>query len=189
MQKILSKEIISEELSEGAIINNHHEGFPEDYLVLHCILKSHKNKIKRFLEIGTSKGMGTKIIKNALGDSVVYSLDLPTDLSYLSSDFPEENNMAYFCDLPFIQLRGDSTKFDYEKYFPIDGWFIDAKHSYENVLIESKVAIKSNAKLIIWHDTDITEVYNAIIEAFKGDKDYKLFRVTDTRIVYAVRSN
>lgn len=191
MKQQLSKEIITDEFIKDAIINNCHEGFIEDYLVLHSLLKIYKENISRFLEIGTHMGMGTKIIKNALGDScVVYSMDLPPALSYISWNYPIANgkdNLSCMCDLPFVQLLSDSTKFDYTSIYPIDGWFIDGNHNYYNPLIESKAAIKSNAKLIIWHDTDINDVYRSIIDAFKDNIDYELFRVQYTRISYAVR--
>lgn len=187
----LYKEIVTEELSKGAVINNCHDGFERDYLVLHSLIKIYGNDISRFLEVGTNKGMGTKVIKNALGgNSTVYSLDLPLELCHMSDEYPMisgKDHLSCMCDLPFIQLRGDSTKFDYNSIYPIDGWFIDAKHSYDNVLIESKEATRLKAKLIVWHDADIDAVCRAITDAFKDDRRYDLFRVTDTRICYATR--
>lgn len=184
MQKILSSEIIIPDLAKDAIINNDHEGFPLDYTVLHCLLKIYKPKT--FLELGSHKGTGTKIIKNALGeDSKVYSMDLPPDMGYTSWNY--SNDVGINCDLPFIQLLADSTTFDYSFIYPIDGWFIDAAHTYDNVLHESKEAIKSVAKLIVWHDADINDVYTAIQDAFEGNEDYELYRVIDSRICYAVK--
>lgn len=192
MKKINYNQIITLEKSKDAIINTHHDGFEKDYLVLHCLLKDYSSYIKTFLEIGTNRGMGTKIIKNALGNkSQVYTLDLPFELSHHSPDYPVFNgkdHMAHLCDLPFTQIRSESTKYDYKKIYPIDGWFIDGKHNYDNPFFESKEAIKSNAKLIVWHDADITDVYNAITDAFKNNNDYSLFRVIDTRIAYAIRN-
>jgi len=187
---IKSTGIISDQLISDAIINNEFQGFKEDYLVIHCLLKLHQSKIKRFLEIGTNVGTGAKIIKNALGDhAVVYSLDLPTELAHISHQHPimegKGDNVGVRCELPFIQLRGDSLKFNYSSIYPIDGWYIDGEHNYDNPFHESKEAIKSNAHLIIWHDSDIPDVFNAITSAFKGNKQYNLFRVTDTRILYA----
>ena len=59
-------DIYSEELAQGAIINDRHPGFKEDYLMLVCLLKKHN--IKSCFEVGTHSGWGTMIIKNALGE-------------------------------------------------------------------------------------------------------------------------
>lgn len=187
-------DIYSEELAKDAILNQEYKGFKEDYLTLHCLLKIHKPH--HFFEIGTNMGTGTKIIKNALGEnSKIYSLDLPTELAHISLQHPinegKGDNVGSRCNLPFIQLRGDSLQFDYFKYYPIDGWFIDGEHDFKHSNHESKEAIKSKAKIIIWHDSDIENVYNGIMNAFKGIEysciSYDLFRVADTRIAYALK--
>ena len=93
------------------------------------------------------------------------------------------------CDLPFTLLRGDSLKFDYAAH-PAEAYFIDGEHDYEHPYHETTQALKNNPKLIIWHDSDMEPVYNAIIDAFNRErklKQYDLFRVTDTRIAYALR--
>lgn len=186
MNQQFSEDIITDQFASGAIINTDHEGFPKDYLVLWCLLKKYKNILKTFVEIGTHQGTGTKIIKSAVGaECIVYSMDLPYELGYLSWNYTDR--IGINCNLPFIQLRADSTKFDFCSIYPIDGWYIDGGHAYENVFIESQEAIKSNAKLIVWHDADIDGVYKAIIDAFQDNGDYDLFRVQDTRIAYALR--
>lgn len=189
MNSITYNDIVKEELIKDAIINNYPcQGFKEDYLVLHCLIKKYNKNISRFLEIGTNTGIGTKIIKNALGEkSVLYSMDLPIELSHIGRDYPGAAKLSRLCDLPFIQLLSDSTKFNYELIYPIHGWFIDGEHNYYNPHLESLEAIKSNAKLIVWHDVDISDVNRAIIDAFKDSDSYELFRVVDTRIAYAIR--
>jgi hypothetical protein len=77
--------------------------------------------------------------------------------------------------------------YDYRQHYPIHGWFIDGEHTRPYVLHESREAIKSGARLIIWHDADIPEVLAGILEAFEGNTDYFLFDVEDTRIAYALR--
>jgi hypothetical protein len=47
--------------------------------------------------------------------------------------------------------------------------------------------LKLNPKIIIYHDSDIECVYKGICDAFAGNTHYDLFRVTDTRIAYAVK--
>lgn len=183
MIKINSSDIVTEKLSKGAII---HEHFAIDYLVLHCLIK--KYLPKTFLEIGTNMGVGTDIICNANPKMKVYSLDLPYELSHVSKQSPvsegKGENTGRMCKYPFIQLWGDSTKYDYSQNF--EGWYIDGEHNYDNPYIESCEAIKNGAKLIVWHDTDMEEVYKAVTDAFKGNNDYDLYRVEDTRISFAL---
>jgi hypothetical protein len=183
-------DIVTPELLEGAIENNAHPGFLQDYHVLHCLLR--KYQPKRFFEIGCNMGDGTKIIKNALGvDSQVFSLDLPTELAHVSLQHPisegKGDSVGHRCNLPFTLVRGDSMTYDYAQHYPIDGWFCDGEHNYDNPLHESKEMIKSGAGLIVWHDSDIAEVYKGITDAFEGNQDYELYRVQDTRIAYALR--
>lgn len=188
MKQITSKEIITPELSQDAILNEEHTGFKEDYLVLHCLMR--KCMPATVLEVGTNMGTGTKIIKNAVKDGKVFSLDLPTELIHLSMQHPvnegKGDNVGRNCDLPFSQLRSDSLTFDYSSC-PCEAYYIDGEHDYEHPHHESKGAISQNPKMIVWHDSDIPEVYKAIVDAFEGNDNYDLFRVTDTRIAYAIR--
>lgn len=189
MIPILSKDIITPELQYGAIFNFEFDGFYLDYLVLHCLLRIHKPK--RFLEVGCNMGTGTKIIKNAIWDSEVYSLDLPTELAHISLQHPisegKGDNVGKNCNLPFTLLRGDSLKFDYTTVYPINGWFIDGEHDYDHPHHEAKEAIKSGAEFISFHDADIACVGQAIEDAFKNNESYDVFRVADCRIAYAIK--
>lgn len=183
------KDIVTPELLKGAIENNEFHGFREDYHVLHCLLKLHKPKT--FLEVGTNMGRGTKIIKNALGTgSDVYSLDLPTELAHVSLQHPinegHGDRVGHLCDLPFTQLRGDSMAFDFSQY-PCEGYFIDGEHDFEHPFRESNEIFKLLPKIVIWHDSDIPEVWQAIEMSVKLSDNYNLCRVEDTRIAYALR--
>lgn len=199
MKKILSSDIITHELAENAILNEEYYGFKEDYLVLHCLIK--KYKPKTFFEIGTNMGTGTNIICNANKGMKVYSLDLPYEMAHVSLQSPVSEgkgmNTGKNCKREFTQVWGDSRTFDYTQYYPIEGWYIDGEHSYLNVQTETISAIESGAKLIVWHDTDMVEVFNAIREVFQGPHysgdefskkvlKYQLYRVTDTRISFAI---
>lgn len=189
MKQLTSKDICLEKFTNGAILNEEFTGFKEDYLTLHSLLRDFNPKT--LFEIGTNMGTGTKIIKNALGpDSTVFSLDLPTDLAHISLQHPinegKGDSVGHKCDLPFVQLRGDSMAFDYSKY-PCEAYFIDGEHDYEHPHHETKEVLKNNPKLIVWHDSDMETVYSAIVDAFKGVDNYDLYRVTDTRIAFAVR--
>jgi hypothetical protein len=174
------------ELAKDAILNLDHPGFKEDYLVLHCLLK--KFKPATFLEIGTCEGMGTKVIKNALPDSTIYSLELTDEQLRQTDYFFLAGRVGVRCNLSYIQLRGDSMTYDYKSIPGVEGWFIDGYHDYAHVLHESTQAFYSNATIIIWHDTDIPCVFDGVKEAHRqyGEK-YDLYRVSDTRIAYAVR--
>lgn len=188
MIEIKHEDIITPELEYGAIYNLEFEGFREDYLVLHCLLK--KYYPKRFLEIGCNMGMGTKIIKNAIYDSEVFSLDLPTEQAHKSLQHPisegKGDKVGSLCNLPFTLLRGDSMTFDYSTLYPIEGWFIDGEHDFDHPNHEAKEAIKSVANIIVFHDANIDCVYNAIIAAFNEVEYYTLYRVVGTRIAYAL---
>jgi len=177
---------VSVEDIEGKPIKHTHEPFISDYLCLHRLIQIHKPKT--FLEVGTHIGEGTNIICNAKKDMKVFSLDLPTRMSDDSKQHPIHKKMIVgaICKLPYTQLWGDSMKYPYGNY-PCEGWFIDGEHDYKHPYHETKEAIKQKAKLIVWHDADIPEVFNAITEAFVWNNDYQLFRVTETAIAYAVR--
>lgn len=184
------KDVYDEELAKGAIINDRHPGFKNDYLALHILLR--KYKIRSCFECGTYVGWGTEIIKNALGeDSVVYSLDLPDDEKHKSDQHPLNNpdgKVGSECKLPFIQLRGDSTTFDYSKY-PCDAYWVDAEHSYFNVFTETSAILRNKPKLIAYHDADSENVFNGAMDALNGNEYYEVYRVVDTRILYFLKKN
>lgn len=184
--------VIDPEIGRDAIINDCFPGFTSDYLIIHYLIRIHAPR--RFCEIGCNMGVGTKIIKNAIGDGEVFSLDLPIELAHKSLQSPisegKGDKVGSLCDLPFTLFRGDSMTFDYSRLYPIDGFFIDGEHDYEHPNHEAREAIKLGAKLIIFHDADIECVYKAIVDAFEGEEIYyDLYRVVDTRIAYAVKKD
>lgn len=178
-----------DEAARGAILNTDYPGFKEDYIVLHCLMRL--SKAKSVFEIGTNMGKGTAIICNALPFADVYSLDLPFELVHRSLQHPinegKGDNVGRFCKFPYTQIRADSMMFDYERQ-PCEAYYIDGEHTFTNVYHETTQVLKCNPKLIVWHDSDIPEVYDGIVKAFddakNGDK-YELTRVEDTRIMYA----
>lgn len=151
--------------------------FTDDFLVLHTLL-SKVQPISVF-EIGTCTGEGTLIIKNAVGDSIVYSLELPLEESTY-----DIQNIGALCYLPYIQIIGNSLSLDYSEYYPIDAWFIDGAHDYLHVFYETTQALLSNPSLIIWHDADIPEVFDAIKDGLE-ESNYLLYRVNGTRIAFS----
>lgn len=178
--------IYDEWMAEGAILNEEFTGFSNDYLLLHCLIL--KYQPKTLFEIGTNCGTGTNIICNAMKsycpDYRVFSLDLPTEIIHGSLRQDDVDRVGVNCKFPYIQLCGNSMTYDYLKHYPIDGWFIDGEHIYENVRYESIQAFLSKPKLIVWHDTDIPEVLKAIQEV--TPKNYQLYRIIGTRISYSI---
>lgn len=166
----------------GAIINYEHPGFPQDYLILHSLLKTHKPET--VFEVGTNFGTGTKIICNALPKAVVYSLELPKGEGDEWLLQGEKDMTGIHCTFTFTQLRGNSTEFDYS-LFPCEAYYIDAEHTYNNVYQETILIQREAPKIIIYHDSDIPEVLEAIQDAM--NENYHLYRVTDTRIAYLLR--
>ncbi len=198
------KSLVTAKLASGTFIRKDFPGFEEDYLVIHCLIR--KYKPRRFMEIGTSTGLGTKVIAQALmikrlnfvsrllkktvfSKNVLYSIDVPpgTDskIIYPGKEDGHPDKAGKYCDLPYVQLFGNSQNFDFTKYYPLDAWFIDGKHSYKYVKRDTVQALKSKPKLIIWHDTQIPEVTKAISEIMVR-KRYILRFVKDTRIAFAV---
>lgn len=188
-----------------AVIRNDFPGFKEDYLAIHCLIR--KYKPGRFMEIGTSTGSGTKVIARALGikkqsllkkifgevhtdEATLYSIDVPpgTDpkIIYPGKEDGHPDRAGRYCDLPYIQLFGDSQTFDFKPYYPLEGWFIDGKHNYKYAKRDTIQALKSKPRLIIWHDTQIPEVAKAIRDVLEGQKDYQLFFIDNTRIAFAI---
>lgn len=187
-----------------AIINDEFTGFKEDYLILHSLIR--KYKPKTFFEIGTNMGTGTNIICNAMilskentrklgRDCDIYSLDLPTELAHVSLQHPisegKGDNVGSRCTFPYTQLRGDSMTFDFSKY-PCEGYYCDGEHSTKNVCHETEqILMKCYPVIMIFHDSDLPEVEAGILKAFERNKllrdNYDLFRVTGTRIAYAIR--
>ncbi|MDR3550956.1 MAG: hypothetical protein P4L31_06090 [Candidatus Babeliales bacterium] len=182
IEYITSETIITPELSSGAIIRQE-PGFETDFLVLHCLVK--KFNPKNLFEIGTCQGYGTLIMANACPSCSIISLELPP---YTPPYSMAPSDIGYKCRRPYKQIYGNSMSYDYTQHFPVDAWFIDGAHDYKHVEHETKQAAKSGAKLIIYHDTDIEEVLQAVIDGLAGT-EYKLYRITDTRVSYAVKQN
>lgn len=188
IQQVYS-DIVTPELLAGAIENNEFEGFLQDYHVLHCLIR--KYQPTTFFEVGTNCGSGTNIICNAGKNWLmkVYSLDLPTELAHISLQHPisegKGDKVGSNCKFAYTQLRGDSMEFDYSKY-PCDAYFIDGEHDKNHVSAETARALLQNPKMLIYHDADISGVWEGIKNHLPNDY-YELYRVTDTRIAYALR--
>lgn len=189
VNEIFADAIITKELADGAIYNDEFKGFRDDYLVLHCLMREYKPK--SILEIGTNMGTGTKILKNACMSAVVMTLDLPTELAHESLQHPisegKGDRVGKNCDLPFVQLRGDSMTFDFSKY-PCEAYYVDGEHDELHVTHETRMILFERPKLVVYHDADIDGVFQGIIKGFDGVKGYTLYRVMGTRILFAIKT-
>ena len=177
---ITSDAVVSSDLASNAIIRME-PGFEKDFLVLHCLIK--KIQPRKLFEVGTCEGYGTLIMANACSSAHIISLDLPP---YTAPFYLTPTDIGKKCNRPYEQVFGDSLSYNFEQHFPIDAWFIDAAHDYVHVKYETEQAVKSNARLIVYHDTDIEEVLRAIVDVL-GDTEYKIYRITDTRVSYAIK--
>ena len=188
MTKIESKDVFFE--IKDALIHDVYIGFREDYLCLHSLLRRHMPQT--ILEIGTNIGSGVNVMARAVPTAKIYSLDLDyATMKINPKQYPigadGEDRVGSAVTVPYTQLRGDSLKFNYASIMPIDAWYIDGEHDYVHALHESTQAFLNSTKLIVWHDSDINEVYRGIVDASGDYNNYELYRVFDTRIAYAVR--
>jgi len=197
MKVLKFNEVVTDPLLKDAIVRDDFPGFKEDYLAIHCLIK--KYNPNSIIEIGTSTGSGTNIICNAMGikkhwwnknTKKVFSVDVPpgTDpkIIYPNAEDGHPSKAGVNCTFPYQQLFGDSTKFDFSPYYPIEAWFIDGKHNYEYAKKDTLQALLSNPRLIIWHDMQIEEVEKAVVEVMSKHKNYELYRVDTTRVGFAV---
>jgi hypothetical protein len=176
MNKIEYQEIIDLGLTENAIINNEFIGFKEDYLILHSLIA--KWKPRKIFEIGTCTGKGCQIMHNASPESEIITLDIV--------------KCGELCPVAVKKIVNDSLFYDYSINYPIDCWFIDGNHIYDNVYKETEEAIKSNSKYIIYHDADIKEVYEGIKDSFIAhdtESEYNLYQVINPPYIYSTSGN
>lgn len=181
--------VVTPRLADGAVEHPGcpgSTGFREDYLVLHCLMRAARPR--RILEVGTHRGVGTKIMAAACPEAIVLSLDLPPRLASESRQHPAHDGHALgdLCDRPFGQLLGDSRTFDYPALFPIDAAYIDGEHTTAHVEAETRGVVAAGARLIVWHDCDMPDVWAGVLAACPPT--FWLRRVTGTRIGFATEA-
>jgi hypothetical protein len=172
MNKIKYNDLVNEELNSVFLTNTEFIGFDEDYYVIQSLLN--KWQPKSVFEIGTCTGNGSRIIRHILPSAKITTLDI--------------NVCGDLCPNDVEKIVNDSMTFDYSTKYPIDCWFIDGHHIYENAYHETNEAIKSGAKYIIYHDADIKEVYKAIMDSFDDNKAsdlYDLYQVIEPTKIYS----
>lgn len=173
MKEVKYDSIVTPQKISNAAVNNEFTGFKEDYYVIHCLISEWKPKT--VFEIGTNTGFGCVVIQNAHPEVRIKTLDIVP-------------RMGHLCPAGVEKLVGDSLSYDFSNHYPIECWFIDGEHEYPNAYHETKEAIKSNAKYIIYHDADLDKVKNGIIDAFKDTKSkdlYELYFVVDPPFIYS----
>jgi hypothetical protein len=197
VQEISLEEVVQPELMKGAVVRDDFPGFREDYQVVHCLIRRYQPE--RFFEIGTSSGNGTKVICKAMSrrpiwpdtKNRVYSLDVPpgTDptIIYPGAEDGHPAKAGAANRYPYTQLFGNSKSFDVTPYLPLHGWFIDGKHDYEYAASDTRLALTADPSLIIWHDLQIDEVAQAVEDVMSERPEYRVRRVSGTRVGYAVR--
>jgi hypothetical protein len=198
VQSVTYEEIVRPELARGAVKRRDFPGFREDYLAIHCLVRKHAPE--RLFEIGTSTGRGTKVICRAMSPrrwrkpetrNRVFSLDVEpgTDPAIIYPDgedgHPEQPGRDN--PYPYTQVFGNSKDFDPSPYLPIDAWFIDGKHDYDYARSDTLLALRTEPRLIIWHDLQIEGVERAVAETMADVSGYTVRRVAGTRVGFAVR--
>jgi hypothetical protein len=179
----------------GLIIHDVYPGFREDYLVLQCLLRTYEPKT--VFEVGTNTANGVRCIAAAVPEAKIFSLDLDYEtMMHNSKQYPigEQGEDRVGSDakhIKYTQLRGDSLTFDYYKY-PAEAYYCDGEHSYDHVYHETKAIIALNPIIIVYHDADMPEVFNGIIDSLNSNdvgNKYYIYRVVDTRILYILRQD
>jgi len=153
---------------------------------------------KTAFEFGTFDGRTTLNIAGS-GDCDVYTLDLPCDQLGSVALKIERSDQTFikkavsgvrFHNRPqerrITQLYGDSAAFNFDKYLgDIDFVFVDASHSYEYVLNDSRKAIqllRNGRGVILWHDYStwygVTRALNELRETDSRFKDLKWIKNT-----------
>lgn len=189
------EDVVTDELLKGNLDHDAYDGFLQDYRVLHCLLR--KYQPKAIMEVGTNIGSGVNVIAHALpATSEIYSLDLDYDTMRLNSDqYPigenGEDRVGSAALFKYTQLRGDSLTFNFRAY-ACDAYYIDSDHGFQHPFIETMEILPVEPLIIIYHDTDLKPVADAIQAALKYSpyaKNYQLYRVDGTRISYLLRLN
>jgi predicted O-methyltransferase YrrM len=167
-----------------------------------------QRKPERLFEFGTFDGRSTlNLAANAGPEAEVWTLDLPqTQLAdaRFAIDSRETRYIlksasgSRFANTPeaikITQLHGDSATFDYDPYLgKMDFVFVDASHSYEYVMNDSRKALSLVGRrngVIFWHDYSmwegVTRALNELYQSAPAFADLKWIEGT-TLVVLDVR--
>ena len=160
---------------------------PELCLLMHLLLRS---RARTILEIGTHVGRTTlNLALNSAAKAHVYTLDFSREMQrrygYTAG--------SVFAGSPLkkkiTQLYGETMEFDFSKYVgSVDFVFVDASHSYEHALSDSRNALKllrHGRGTIAWHDYGWEGVAPALNKLYREEKRLSGMRhIADTSLVY-----
>jgi predicted O-methyltransferase YrrM len=155
--------------------------------VMNKLIKRHDPRV--LFEVGTFNGRTTvNMASNCSQDAKVYTLDLPEELLdpgdglYGGRERVGSRYLRADCREKIVQLYGDSSTFDFSPFVNVtDFIFIDANHSYGNVLKDSRTALtllRNGHGVILWHNYDALHdgVVSALNELSLTDSEFKGLR-------------
>ena len=141
---------------------------------------------RRMFELGTFDGRTTlNMAANSASEAEVWTLDLPksqsevahlrlevSDRKYIDKNVSGEKYRGTELEGKIRQVFGDSATYNFEPFFgTFDLVFVDAAHSYEYVLNDSKIALKLLGKsggVVLWHDygnwDGVTQAVNQLVD-------------------------
>lgn len=144
---------------------------------------------KNVLEIGTFEGRTALNISLNMGEnSKLYTMDLPQEIckDFIVGRLFKNSDKKH----KIKQIFADSRYFDFSKLPKMDLIFIDGGHSYEEVLSDTKNAIKILNKngIILWDDIDnchLGPTEAAFSECKKNN--FEFYLISGTKIAIGFR--
>lgn len=165
-----------------------------------------KSGPEKIFEFGTFDGRTTlNMACNCSETARIYTLDLPRAMSRTTA-LPVYRNEKVFInkevsgsrfagkpeEKKIEQIYGDTARFDFSPYYgTIDMVFIDASHTYEYVLNDSKLALKllrNGRGVVLWHDYRVWDgVTRALNELYLAGGEFKNIRhIRETSLAYLI---
>jgi predicted O-methyltransferase YrrM len=156
--------------------------------MLTLVKLARRHGCRRLMEVGTFDGRtALNLAANTPPDAQVFTLDLPqaglgdaqlplaaNEQHYIKKDVSGARYQGTDCAGKIVQLYGDSATFDFSPYFgTMDFVFIDASHSYEYVLSDSRVARKllgPGGGVLLWHDYGFWEGVTRALDELAGQE-------------------
>jgi len=160
---------------------------------------------RRLFEFGTFDGRTTLNLAGNLPEAEVYTLDLPKqllnstqlplpteDVKYADKELSGDRYRGTAPAARIVQLYGDSAAFDFSPFYDtLDFVFVDAAHTYDYVLNDSRQALKLLRRgrgIIAWHDYQRSPgVTQALNELYQAQPEFKgLTHIQDTTLAVLV---
>ncbi len=166
-----------------------------------------RERAMRIFEIGTFRGVtALTMAANAPEGAILWTLDLPPELppERVAEEFYAGNKRSGFHTLAAAgaarnvgmvldgytgpctveRLYGDSAKFDFGRYAPVDLFFVDGCHEYDAALRDTRSAWNAlrPGGLLVWHDYTWKSVQRAIADSGVG---VPVTAIRSTSLAYA----